>query len=84
MSEDGSISQSTAILVMRAYNVGGSRNSEEASISVLSKGDVVVEVRLWEKVERKTLHLLSRMVDIPIHHFYHPQELPTMPGERVH
>lgn len=85
MADAGEVGRETVLGVLHAHGVGMSRQevSRDAQSFTLAKDGVILEVVLYKGVGRRTLHLLQRRLDIPIHHFYHPEMAPLPPGTAV-
>ena len=85
MADSGSVPLSIIEGVLSAHGVGiSSEQVDGRQTTILQKRDVVFSVVLMDPVGRRMLHQLKRKLDIPIHHFYHPEQAPVRSSDTVH
>ena len=84
MSTD-EVTRETVEHVLKAHKVDLS-NLEIESVSLSSRvRDSIADAgNLKELVGKRKLQYLARKFGIPIHYFYHPLEVPPLPGENIH
>lgn len=85
MGSGGEVSRETVLEVLVAHGVGVSRKGQNGNAQsfTFAKDGTVLSVVLYEDVGRRVLQSLKRRLDIPIHHFYHPEMVPPSPDIRV-
>ncbi len=84
MADSGSVAVEIVerVLIDHGWEIRRER-TEGTIVTVVSKDDVVLSVVLSDWVRRRMLHFLKRKLDMPICHFYHPEETPDPLGQTV-
>jgi hypothetical protein len=49
----------------------------------LVKGELIEVKILGSEVSNRMLQYLQHKFGVPIHHFYHPEDAPLLPGETI-
>lgn len=84
MGDTGEVDKKTVISVLRANGVQVYRDEAcPPDCVILAKGDRVEMHDLPAIVPRRMLHYLEYHYKVPIHHFYHPEMVPPLPGETI-
>jgi hypothetical protein len=75
----GGVPLVTVLEVLARHGVHCSRQADDASLTVLAKGERIETYQFTDVLYRRILHHLARKYEVPIYHFYNPQ----MAGVRV-